>query len=139
VSTAALSRSRLVAWLPAAAIALLIFVMSSFEGGELAAMEGSWADLLPAWLRDHADKVAHGSVYAALGAACLHGLSPGGRPRMAAAALALACCLVYGASDEWHQSFVAGRSPDALDWVADGAGGLVGIGVLAALRRRARA
>lgn len=31
-------------------------------------------------------------------------------------------CSVYGISDEWHQSFVPGRFPDTLDWVADSMG-----------------
>jgi len=28
-------------------------------------------------------------------------------------------CSLYGLSDEWHQSFVAGRESDAFDWLAD--------------------
>ncbi len=28
-------------------------------------------------------------------------------------------CSLYGISDEWHQSFVVGRTADAWDWVAD--------------------
>lgn len=28
-------------------------------------------------------------------------------------------CSLYGATDEWHQSFVAGRNSDSLDWLAD--------------------
>jgi VanZ family protein len=31
-------------------------------------------------------------------------------------------CSLYGVTDEWHQSFVIGRSPDAMDWLADTAG-----------------
>jgi VanZ family protein len=33
--------------------------------------------------------------------------------------------LLFGFSDEYHQSFVAGRSSEFLDLVADGVGGLV--------------
>jgi len=29
---------------------------------------------------------------------------------------------LYGASDEWHQSFVIGRSSDVYDWIADTTG-----------------
>ena len=29
---------------------------------------------------------------------------------------------IYGASDEFHQGFVPGRSPDMLDWAADSLG-----------------
>lgn len=31
-------------------------------------------------------------------------------------------CSLYGASDEFHQSFVPGRSPSVLDWLADSSG-----------------
>ena len=32
---------------------------------------------------------------------------------------------LYGASDEWHQSFVAGRDASFFDWIADTAGALL--------------
>jgi VanZ family protein len=35
----------------------------------------------------------------------------------------------YGASDEWHQSFVPGRSMDLGDWIADTLGAGVAIGL----------
>ncbi len=44
-------------------------------------------------------------------------------PRSGTLALAsIVFCSVYGATDEWHQSFVSGRSSDALDWLADTGG-----------------
>lgn len=33
--------------------------------------------------------------------------------------LTIGFCSFYGATDEWHQSFVAGRNSDSLDWLAD--------------------
>jgi VanZ family protein len=49
---------------------------------------------------------------------------------------------LYGISDELHQSFVPGRTPDVHDWIADTWGAAVAIGVLSAvafaLRRRTR-
>jgi VanZ family protein len=36
-------------------------------------------------------------------------------------------CISYGASDEWHQSFVPGRDADLLDLLADTTGGLLAI------------
>lgn len=35
----------------------------------------------------------------------------------------------YGITDEFHQSFIAGRSSDLADWLADVAGGSVGAAV----------
>ena len=34
---------------------------------------------------------------------------------------------LYGASDEWHQYFVPGRSCEFGDWIADTAGGALAI------------
>jgi len=34
-------------------------------------------------------------------------------------------CGLYGASDEWHQSFVAGRDASLFDWLADTLGALL--------------
>lgn len=36
-------------------------------------------------------------------------------------------CVVYGATDEWHQSFVPGRMMDVYDWLADCAGAYVAV------------
>ncbi len=36
-------------------------------------------------------------------------------------------CLLYGISDEIHQSFVPGRDPDVYDVIADGIGSSIGI------------
>jgi len=46
----------------------------------------------------------------------------------------------YGALDEWHQSFVPGRSPELADWVADVLGVTVGYTLLTLrlARRRSR-
>jgi VanZ family protein len=43
-------------------------------------------------------------------------------------------CLIYGFSDEWHQSFVPGRTPDLGDWVTDGLATVTTIGMLFARR-----
>jgi hypothetical protein len=85
---------------------------------------------------DESDKVSHLAAYSVLGAALAYGGAQAGigpLPLMLFGSL-------YGASDEFHQSFVPGRSPDLRDWLADTAG--VILGVLALHRffsRRARA
>ncbi|MBF0382341.1 MAG: VanZ family protein [Magnetococcales bacterium] len=46
--------------------------------------------------------------------------------------------VAYGASDEWHQSFVPGRYADVWDWVADGVGATIVIVTVYILRRLKR-
>jgi VanZ family protein len=70
------------------------------------------------------DKSGHGIGYGILGAVLLRALA-GGRLKgitwgRAAAAVLLAT--LYGVSDEFHQSFVPGRSPDRFDVLADSIG-----------------
>jgi VanZ family protein len=70
------------------------------------------------------DKVVHFAAYGVLGALVLNALANGTIagltwPRALAAIL---IAVLYGLSDELHQSFVPGRSPDALDVLADAAG-----------------
>ena len=83
------------------------------------------------------DKVAHLAVYAVLGALLARALAGG--PVCALnwrhAAVAVVLSTIYGISDEWHQSFVSGRTPDAMDVVADGFGALAGAFCLLVLGR----
>ena len=62
------------------------------------------------------------------------------------AALAWLACAIYAASDEFHQSFVPGRTPDVNDWLVDIAGAVVAIvaaralaAAIAARRKQSRA
>jgi VanZ family protein len=49
------------------------------------------------------------------------------RVSMAAAAIGLAAAVLYGVSDEWHQSFVSGRDPSWTDLATDAAGAVAGV------------
>ncbi|MGD9906247.1 MAG: VanZ family protein [Vicinamibacterales bacterium] len=89
------------------------------------------------------DKTQHFLAYAGLGLVTLRataggtlsGLGPG--PAMAAWAITT----LYGASDEFHQRFVPGRSADLLDLRADalGAAGAIAAASLFGILRRSRA
>jgi VanZ family protein len=68
------------------------------------------------------DKVAHFAVYGLLATLLVR---LGHRPR--AIWLALLATSLYGASDEWHQYFVPGRSCELGDWIADTIGGALAI------------
>jgi VanZ family protein len=43
--------------------------------------------------------------------------------------------LAYGATDEFHQAFVRGRTPDWVDWSADVVGVLIGYALVLLLVR----
>ena len=103
-----------------------IFVASSIPGSQLPA--GMW------------DKLAHLLVYAALGAFFMIPLSGGrvSRITMLTAGASIVLSFMYGLSDEVHQMFTPGRTPDMLDVVADTVGaaaGALGVFILAAIWR----
>lgn len=71
------------------------------------------------------DKVAHFTAYAILAALSLRAtLTPRHLATMVAVVLSVT---LLGAVDEWHQSFIPGRSMSFLDWCADSLGALVGV------------
>ena len=96
---------RLLAWLPAAAWAGLIYWLSSLP-------------TVPAPEVPYIDKVAHFGAYGVLGALLAFAAHRSRVPLAAAVVLGV----LYGASDEIHQMYVPGRSADVLDWCADAAG-----------------
>src|SRR5690349_21263876 len=70
----------------------------------------------------HIDKVSHFMVYGLV--ATLTGrLGSGWR----GAILAVLATSAFGVADEWHQSFVPGRSSEFADWVADTAGAALAV------------
>lgn len=73
------------------------------------------------------DKLAHAFAYAILAASVLFALHPfiGDSRRKGGAIMVLLFCLLYGISDEYHQSFIPGRVVSAWDVAADFFGALV--------------
>lgn len=53
--------------------------------------------------------------------------------------LAFVITCLYGVSDEFHQKFVPGRTPDVYDVVADAIGGLFFLGTYLVWRRKGQA
>lgn len=114
-------------WGPAAAWAAVLFFLSAIPD-----IPGvvTWPP--------HADKVAHLGLYGVLGAALGFGWARS--PRPVRHLLLLGIGALYGVTDEIHQVYVPGRTPDVADWAADVVGVLVGYGVVVALLgRRGRA
>jgi VanZ family protein len=76
------------------------------------------------------DKQGHSIGYMGLAVTVSRALA-GGLARGTSLPTALAAVAIssaYGATDEFHQSFVPGRSSDVHDWYADTFGALVGSG-----------
>lgn len=113
-------RRRLWAWAPALLWAALIFALSSRPSLPL---PGSGLD-----------KLAHFGTYAVLGLFLGRGGAASSVPVVGIVLLGW----LYGASDEVHQHFVPGRSPELLDWVADALGVAAGVASYQLLRRRFR-
>lgn len=80
---------------------------------------------------------AHFSVYAVLMALLVRALRWQGGPAARAWLVAFVLAALYGLSDEYHQSFVPGRTPDPIDWLTDLAGALT-VWVILLRRERRR-
>lgn len=105
-------------WGPAAALMAAIFFVSGMSS--------------PPPLPDStSDVTAHFLVYVALGGALLRGVSGAERARVTAAGAVLAAVLgaAYGVTDEFHQSFVQGRTAELRDLAADALGSAAGAGL----------
>ncbi|MBI4791272.1 MAG: VanZ family protein [Deltaproteobacteria bacterium] len=103
---------KLFRFLPMTAVMGLIFLLSHTPG-----------DSLPPALPG-LDKVCHAIAYGTLAASCLYALHPvrGKTSFFRLGAAVVFFCFLYGLTDEFHQSFIPGRSPSGLDIVADTAG-----------------
>ena len=104
-------------WLPVIGYCMLIFALSSFPSVEQ----------LPEFKAS--DKLLHIIAYGILAALFCRAFSSTDRWRNRRGIIFLfsvALTTAYGLSDEWHQSFVAGRNAEAADVVADFIGSLIG-------------
>ena len=79
---------------------------------------------------DLVNTTGHVIAYAVLGLLVVRALAGRLPARITGrmASLAVAISVAYGISDEVHQMFVPGRTPDVMDVVADGAGALLATG-----------
>ena len=99
----------------------LIFGISSLEQPPLPMPEFEWLTI---------DKLYHFIEYAILGALVARALvkaKPAILPSRWVWHVAVVFSILYGASDEWHQTFVPGRFATLADWVADVLGSIAGV------------
>ena len=112
-----MTATRLSPWIPVVLWAGVIFTLSSVP--DLGTGLGTW-DLV---LR----KLAHTAEYALLGALLYRAV------RRPATALLLASA--FAVTDEFHQTFVAGRHGSPVDWLIDTAGAAIGVALAVRLWR----
>lgn len=107
-------------WLPVVVWCAAIFVQSGFASPES----------LPSW--PYGDKLLHLGAYGLMAILVVRALNAherwAGRIRPLWT-LAVAVTVLYGFSDEWHQSFISERTADAADLLADGIGAVAGAGL----------
>jgi VanZ family protein len=109
-------------WGPVVVWMAVIFFLSAQK--QLPTPEQRWLDAI-------LEKSAHTIEYAILAALLLRALEPEKRGRWRVFMLAVLGAWLYSLSDEFHQSFVPGRSADwsdiVFDWLGAGIGALVGL------------
>jgi VanZ family protein len=114
---------RVFGWGPAALWAAVLFLLSGWSG-------------LNVDLPSGADKFVHAGLYLVLGLSLAWGKVRTGLG--VPGVLLLLIGVGYGALDEWHQSFVPGRTVSMGDWVADSAGVMLGLVLFSSFLSRSR-
>jgi VanZ family protein len=116
-------RAFLSLWLPVILYMAAIFYASSLS-------------VLPSGVGVIPDTVLHGAVYAGLALVSLRAVASGRWAGVTGATLAMAWAIAtgYGATDEWHQMHVPGRSAEMRDLANDALGAAVAIGLAGAWR-----
>ena len=90
---------------------------------------------LPMLTEHVGDKLLHTIEYVGLAALMFRALGGEGLGWWQSAVLTVTIVSAYGASDEWHQSFVPMRSSDAQDWLTDTLAGAIGATACVVFRR----
>ncbi len=108
---------KVIYWSATIAYALLIFLLSSFSGDKTEKL----------YLFKHSDKLIHLLEYAVLCFLLSKTLSFTLKEnvRRYIGLMAIAISLLYAISDEFHQSFIPGRSAEVYDVFADGMGAVL--------------
>ena len=117
---------RIIRWIPAVIMMVLIFIASGTPGDEVPKF-GTF-DLL-------VKKGGHMTGYALLAIACFFAMYSDTKNVIRSAIISLCISIVYAVSDEYHQSFTPDRFPSAVDVGIDAAGALAGTGIATFITR----
>ena len=105
-------------WLPPVVWATVIFLFSSLT--VTPSTEIYWQDFI-------VKKTAHVVEYGIFAALLYRALRGHGVEKLDAVLLAILIAVIYGATDEFHQSFTPGREPRVRDVVFDTIGAVAGV------------
>jgi VanZ family protein len=109
---------RLRRWGPTLACMAVIFLLSSQSGlhaSDDAAVDGPLRHM------------AHVAVYALLAGLLVLAMANGSSPTRRLLLFAALLALLYGVSDEWHQTFIRDRTGQVADLLWDGIGAVIGV------------
>jgi VanZ family protein len=109
-----LTRRRVIAGILAVLCAAAIFIFSHIPGESYPSHPG------------FLNNVAHFCEYLVLATLLTVALTGGRLKTWHVVLLALVLASAYAASDEFHQYFIPGRTPDIMDWATDTIGGTAG-------------
>ncbi|MFW7378990.1 MAG: VanZ family protein [Oligoflexus sp.] len=159
-----MNRNRFIKLFPVLCWMGLIFYLSSqpAKDQDLAPFFAAWVDeqsllkILPKWKLSYSEDVfeiqhepfrfvnflirkgAHIFSYALLAILWLRFLRTWNLRLSLALSMAFLASVAYGASDEWHQTFVAGRTGAMEDIFIDACGALMGLSLFVTIRLRRR-
>lgn len=114
---------------------MLIFYFSN-QNAEQSTQTSAWFLQFLPFSMHFIRKLAHFTIYALLGYNTLYMYKNYNIKRYAF--FALMTCILYACSDEWHQSFISGRSPQVTDICIDTIGALSMILLNLSIIRRKR-
>jgi VanZ family protein len=89
----------------------------------------------PMWF-EFQDKIYHAGAYFIMGILAWRSFRHIITVPIVLALVSVLFCSLYGGTDEWHQSFVVGRSSDVRDWLADTSGAGLAMVILYFFQRR---
>lgn len=112
------------------AIMTLIFLFSSQNGEDSSKSSGFILSMLPFLSNiENAEfyirKLAHFSIYFLLGLSAFQMFRAYNQSKNKAFLFSILLCFLYACSDEFHQSFSSGRSPQVFDVLIDTFGALI--------------
>ena len=114
----------------------VIFFFSAESGEKSSNTSGIFTDIIKVFIKDENKiddaklvirKIAHFTEYLILALLIVNVIKDYKEINYKLLLLTLIMCFLYAASDEWHQTFVPGRSGQFIDVLIDTSGSLVGL------------